>query len=217
MDSVKTKVEKGNKGVASLCLRNDMPTKLLTIVLLVPTFTLTSFAQVSFGVKAGVNFSDSYFKNRPSGIPASAFETETALGFHVGLFGSIKLTDKFYFNPELQFAQRGTSSSSKTYSINYLELPLILSYSVHKSISFDFGINPSYRLPSTVDAYKDFDFGAIGGARVRLNKDFFIVARYYYGFLAISEIDYRNSKNVIITTTTQHSQSFQFSVGYKIK
>ena len=125
MDSVKTRVEIGNKGVASLCLHGNMPTKLFIIVLLVSTCALTSFAQVSFGVKAGVNFSDSYFKNRPSGIPASAFETETALGFHVGLFGSIKLTDKLHFNPELQYSQRGLRSSSKTYSINYLELPLL--------------------------------------------------------------------------------------------
>jgi hypothetical protein len=48
------------------------------------------------------------------------------------------------------------------------------SYSI-KSFAIDFGPQVAYRLSSTLDAYKDFDFGLVGSVRFNFAKDFFLL------------------------------------------
>ena len=222
MDSVKTKVEEGNKGVASLCLRNDMPTKLFIIVLLVSTCTLTSFAQVSFGVKGGVNSAKTIYNKLPLGFTSNN-EPSWKSGLQIGIFGQFKLNEKLSLIPELQFIQRGyrvtyaATNYSSSVEINYLELPIFLSYRI-KSVGIDFGPNISYQLSSSLKkAYENFDFGLEGGLRIYLNKKIFMTARYYYGMMTVSEITFFNSAGGISGNVTEQNRSFQISLGYKIK
>jgi hypothetical protein len=173
-------------------------------------------AQVSYGVKGGLNLSDVVTETIPASLGSSFSQSETLVGFYLGAFAIVKLNNRLNLIPELQYTQRGLGYPDRVIRINYLELPLIVSYSI-KSLAFDFGPNISYRLSSTVDFYKDFDFGLTGGMRLNFAKKFFVIARYYYGITAISRVEYRNPTNQIIDIATDYNRVVQIGVGYKIK
>lgn len=179
----------------------------------------SGFGQVSFGLKGGVNLNNIVTKDVPASIPFIN-QNDVAIGFHIGLFSQIKLTDRLSLIPELQYSQRGvkytSGGNSRTIKVNYLELPILASYSI-KSFAIDFGPQVSYRLSSTIDAYKDFDFGLIGGARFNFAGNFSMIAKYYYGLTAISEIAFTNSNGQSLGNAGDYSRNIQFGIGYKIK
>ncbi|HEY0609645.1 MAG TPA: porin family protein [Chitinophaga sp.] len=99
-------------------------------------FGLYSFAQVSFGVKAG--FSGA---NLSSKFDAPGFERKTDTkwipAFHAGVIVDITLTDNFSLQPGLFYSAKGNkrggtdslgSTVSATTRLNYLELPLNVLY-----------------------------------------------------------------------------------------
>ena len=202
--------------LVSLCLCGKVFMKASILILLLSISYLTSLAQVSFGVKGGINLNCIVTKDIPSSFPS--IQSEMAVGFHIGLFSQIKLTNRLNLIPEFQYSQRGAkyNSGSMNININYLELPIMASYSI-KSFALDFGPQLAYRLSSTVDAYKDFEFGLVGGVRFNFAKDFFVTGRYYYGVTAISEIAFSGSNGQSFSNGLEYSRSIQVGVGYKIK
>jgi hypothetical protein len=213
----KNKLESMKTTLVSLCLSGKMFRKTSVLILLLSACYLTSKAQVSFGVKGGINFNNTVIKDVPPlfSLPS---QSEVAVGFHIGLFSQIKLTNRLNLIPEFQYSQRGAkyNSGSMNININYLELPIMASYSI-KSFALDFGPQLAYRLSSTVDAYKDFEFGLVGGVRFNFAKDFFVTGRYYYGITAISEIAFSGSNGQSFSNGLEYSRSIQVGVGYKIK
>jgi Outer membrane protein beta-barrel domain len=189
------------------------------VTLLLVTCSFASIGQVSFGVKGGINVNEIASKEIPTSF-AYLFETEASIGFHFGLFTKLKLGKKFDLIPELQFSQRGykivSGGTKSNLNIGYLELPILLSYSI-KFLSIEIGPNISYRITSTVDAYKDFDFGLNGGIRVKLTDNFFASSRYYYGISAISEFEFRDVNNQFLGKVTEHNRTIQIGIGYIIK
>lgn len=202
--------------LVSLCLCGKVFRKTSVLILLLSACYLTSKAQISFGVKGGINFNNTVIKDVPPlfSLPS---QSEVAVGFHIGLFSQIKLTNRLNLIPEFQYSQRGAkyNSGSMNININYLELPIMASYSI-KSFALDFGPQVAYRLSSTIDIYKDFDFGLVGGVRFNFAKDFFVIGRYYYGATAISEIEFRDANNNFLGKAGEYNRSFQVGIGYKI-
>lgn len=193
--------------------------KALTLIFLSAICHLSSFGQFSYGIKGGLNFSKLVIKEVPTTF-AFEPETQTATSFHIGFFGQVELAKKLNLISELQYSRRSIKSKSGNVSafqnINYLELPILTSF-VIQSFSIDAGPMVSYRLSSTVDAYKDFDFGLVGGVKFRMTKNFFLTLRYYYGMLAISEIRFADVNAQYLGTAGIYNRNIQFSIGYKIK
>jgi hypothetical protein len=191
--------------------------KKLALVISILLVNLDCSAQFSFGVKGGVNASNIVIKDLPTN---QNYDPESLIGIHLGVLASVSLSERFSFIPELQYSQRGTkyidNGFSGTIKINYLDLPLVASYSF-RSIAIDFGSQISTRLSSSVDAYKDFDFGLIGGLRFNLGNNFFTLGRYYYGLAVISEIKYMDLFGNTLATAKMYNRSFQIGMGYKIK
>lgn len=192
----------------------------MRVVLLVCILAITcasALAQVSFGVKAGVNFNELVWTPAPKGF---SLDNTSGLGFHLGFYSRVKIGGNFSLIPELQLSQRGVSISSggstSNFNIYYLEVPILLSYNV-KKIGIDLGPNVSYRITSTLDVYKDFDFGLNGGIRFDLTERIFILGRYYYGLTTISTIDLRDQNNNPLGLIGERSRSVQIGIGYKLK
>lgn len=188
MNHAKVKIDLIKGSFVSLCLSGKVFMKTSVLILLLSACYFTSsLAQVSFGVKGGINLNSIVTKDIPSSSPSN--QSEMAVGFHIGLFSQIKLTQRINLIPEIQYSQRGvkytSGGNSGTINVNYLEFPALVSYSI-KSFAIDFGPQVAYRLSSTIDIYKDFDFGLVGGVRFNFAKDFFVIGRYYYGATAIS-------------------------------
>lgn len=192
--------------------------RLLFIVLGLVGLFVSSFAQVSFGVKGGLNFNQVAISDAP------ASNIQMATGFHVGGYAQIGLTKKISFIPELQYCQRGYKDSgggsNTTININYVEAPLLLSYSLHKIIGLDLGVDPSFKISTnSIVSYNSFDFGAIGGVRANLTSKFFLTARYYNGFLSISDVQYNNGPQPTYGQPPDHTaktRMIQLGIGYKI-
>src|SRR6478609_1784304 len=97
--------------------------KKIVIILIVSTFTTASFAQVSGGIKAGVNFSSQTISG--NGLSVSP---EGLTSFHGGLFLTAMFSEKFGLQPELLYSLQGStfnvgSSSLKT-KLTYLNIPV---------------------------------------------------------------------------------------------
>jgi len=109
--------------------------KQVVLVLLALVGTLSTYAQVSFGIKAGYNNSG------VSGGDGSEF-TKRLSGFHVGGIADISLAENFSLQPQLLFIIKGAKSEAfkgtvggteiefpaQKLSFNYLELPVNFLY-----------------------------------------------------------------------------------------
>jgi Outer membrane protein beta-barrel domain len=122
--------------------------KRLSIIFLLSTFiTTVTFAQIArFGVNAGVAFASGIKKNNNTTVTS-----KTKTGLTVGFLGDIVLTEKFSFQPGINFIQKGGKESSTTFGItlessttlNYLELPLNFVYNAPAGSGYFFaGLGP---------------------------------------------------------------------------
>ena len=87
------------------------------------------FAQLSFGVKGGVNY-DSFGELNPTDLSLENFQSDAKTGFHIGVFGNLDLLT-FYLRPELQFSQSVSQfNNNETIALNKLEAPVLLGYKI---------------------------------------------------------------------------------------
>jgi len=80
-----------------------MKTTLSTLILFFLFSFTPLFAQLSFGVKGGVNY-DSFGDLNPTDLSLENFQSDAKTGFHIGVYGNLDLLT-FYLRPELQFSQ----------------------------------------------------------------------------------------------------------------
>ncbi len=191
-----------------------MKFKLTTLVLLV-FFAQASFAQFSIGIKAGANITK---------VDGKSFNDEFKYGYHLGGFVNIGLGGRLSIQPEVLFSQyqsRTDSSFKHIYQnafsgvsdvkLNYLSIPLLVSYKLGSFVSLQAG--PMFSvlidqnknlLQNGGDAFKKGDFSMLGGAQVSLGK-LKLNGRYVVGLNNINDIDNQDKwKNT----------GFQLSVGY---
>lgn len=175
---------------------------------------VSSLAQISFGVKGGLNV------NQTNVNISSIIGTQTSIGFHAGGFAQMSLNKKFSFSPELQYSRRGykVGSSGYTVNVNYIELPLLFSYSLNKMVGVDLGADPSIEISSnTTLPYNKFDFGAVMGVRAYVTEKIFLTARYYDGFLSILDVQYQAGPNPSQSWDVhEKTRVIQLGAGYKI-
>jgi hypothetical protein len=210
----------------SLCLRGEIFIKVSVLAFLFLASYLTSSAQISFGVKGGLNIN--YLIQRYEGR-ISETSQQSGYGFHLGAYSNIPFSKKFSVRPELQFSRR---SSDYFFKLSYLELPLLVSYFPIKWIGIDLGPNLGYLLSYDTnsaffnDDFKNFDFGLTGGLHFNLPKGFSVVTRYYFGLTSIRTIDLTNAYQCVNCDPVfqqgnlildEYNRTIQFSIGYKIK
>ncbi len=202
---------------------------ILTVFLIFP-FTL-AMSQVSFGVKGGMNLNHLVITNLPDQVE---YDTKALLSYHAGVFSNIKLSDKFSVIPELQFIQKGykmidnyaTPSYEANHKINYLELPLMISYTPVKLLSIELGPTAGLSMGTKVvsdagsnsinDLYEDFEFGLTGGLRFNLNEKFSITGRYYYGLSTIMETFFTED-GITGETSKMYNHNVQCALYYVLK
>ncbi|HYE53775.1 MAG TPA: porin family protein [Chitinophagaceae bacterium] len=191
----------------------------ISFLLLAMTVTTFSFAQGGFhaGLKGGANV----FK-----VDGKSFEEEFRHGYNLGAFAEINFNKKWGIQPEVMWNQTNTRTSSdfndiyphgisdvRDVKLNYLSIPILLSYRPIKPLSLQvgpqFGIlidQDRNLLENGQDAFKRGDFAMVGGAQLNL-ANFKIGARYQVGLSNINDIDNQDKwKN----------QGFQAYVGFRI-
>ena len=204
--------------------QNIMKKSILTYI--IATISLCSYGQISFGLKAGLNINS---LGASSSVVADNYKSN--LGFHFGVYGQVKLNDRLFFIPELQFNQRGASTNSSTntngrINLNYIDFPILFSYQPIKKISIDLGPNLSYKLSAVATSGsssnnvdnlfdKNFDIGVSTGVRFNVTDKISIIGRYYYAISSVTEITYADINNNK-TQVTLANRTLQFGISYKL-
>lgn len=183
-------------------------------VLLIVTAGL---AQVSFGVKAGINLANQKFKSSGS--------TETGdakIGFAGGGFAEIGVSENFAVQAELLYSQMGAKqkdpSSGATFSSNldYIAIPVLAKY---KNSGFGVYLGPQIGILASAkykgngesvnakDSYKGIDFSGVAGVEYTFEPGIVISARYLLGLANIAKNTNSGDKLT--------NSAFNFTVGYK--
>ena len=77
-------------------------------LLFIFAFTATTFAQFSYGFKAGLNFSQLSAESEVNDTGEDLENFNDATGFHIGAIFNYKFVDAFGLRAELMFSQKGT-------------------------------------------------------------------------------------------------------------
>lgn len=120
-------------------------------------FVVSNAQEVKYGAKLGLNMSN---------FAGDAENTDAKLGFQVGGFAEIKITDKFAVQPELMFSAQGakseesyssggyTSLSEDTQKFNYINIPVMAKYYATEKLYIEAGPQIGF-LMSAKSEYKE--------------------------------------------------------------
>lgn len=175
----------------------------LTVVFSI--ITGVTFAQLSGGVKGGLNISQ--IRSEASGQSES---TDMSVGFQLGGYLNYPLSDKVIFQPELIFSRVGgkeseydpTTQEDVTLNLilDYLSIPVMFKFKTGESFYFLAGpqagllvsakakvelFGQSFKV-DVKDGFNTLDFGLTAGIGFSKNK-FGVDARYNFGLANIAE------------------------------
>jgi hypothetical protein len=194
--------------------------KVLFFAIAVMTFSFANAQDVSYGLKAGLNYSNWSFSNEDMG------DFDSRLSFHVGGVVELGLSEKFSVQPELLYSSVGAqmdlseasraASDNFVYALDYLSIPVMAKYYVAEGFSLEVGPQIGVLLSAKAkydgesedvkDSFKSTDFSAGIGAGYKMENGLFINARYVLGL-----------SNVLEDSGDEwgKNNAFQFSLGYK--
>ena len=195
-----------------------MKTKLFFVAAFL-IFSNAAMAQFNIGVKGGVNISK---------VDNKAFRDEFTYGYHLGGFAEVNLGKRLKIQPEVLWNQLNTRadtafrniysnaldfSNYKDVKLNYLSIPVLLSYKLGNVLYLQagpqFGIllnQDKTLLENGKEAFSKGDFSMLGGVQLNVSK-LRLSGRYFVGLNNINEID-DNSK--------WKNQGFQLSAGFAL-
>lgn len=178
--------------------------------------SMPAYAQLSFGLKGGVNVAEFSIQEQGATIPQSSIN-----GFTLGAVLEIGITDNIFIQPEAIFLQKGSELNTalaeiKT-NVNYLDIPVLLKIKLLNTKLLNINVlgGPSFGLAlngeettaggQTIDinfggdnGLKRFDLGINAGGGVGINLGSIGVfgdVRYLFGVSDISEDANREIKN----------------------
>ncbi|HMR93192.1 MAG TPA: porin family protein [Chitinophagaceae bacterium] len=154
---------------------------------------LITGAQAKFGAKAGLNLADW------SGSDAD--ETKMKIGFHLGGFVNLAVSETFSVQPELLFSNQGTKfeteEGSATYHTNYLNIPVMAQYTTASGFYAETGPYAGFLLSAKIksdgqsadvkELFKSADFGWGLGLGYKLSSGLGFGARYNFGLAKLPE------------------------------
>ncbi len=192
--------------------------KYLVILLVTLTASATSFAQFRIGPKLGANIGK---------IDGKGFDEQYKLGYHLGVFAEIPLGKKFGIQPEVLWNQINSDTVSGFSSIyqnldnqnlsnpqlNYLSIPLLLTYKPVKVLSLQAGpqfgilINKDKNIfQNGKEAFKNGDLSMLFGAQLNILR-VRVYGRYAIGLNDISDVTSQEKWT---------TRGFQLGVGFAL-
>ena len=184
--------------------------KLILSAAAVLVFGFTNAQDMKFGVKGGLNFAnvsgEGNFKNK--------------IGFNVGAFAEIGVSDSFAVQPELLFSTQGANASEGdgSFNLNYINIPVMAKFKVAEGFSLQAG--PQFGLLMTATAkgggesldikegFKTLDLGLNFGAGYDINENIMVDLRYNLGLGGLV-------KDLPSGATDSNNRVIALSIGYK--
>jgi hypothetical protein len=179
----------------------------VTVITVVLGLANVNAQETKFGAKAGLNFAFITGDN--------AKNYDITSDFYFGAMAEIKISDKFFLQPELLYSVQGynTNIDSEGFiALNYLSIPLLAKYYITEKLSLEAGPQIGFLLSTKggtkdyKDLFKTTDFGVNFGISYKLNNGLNFSARYNLGLTNINNIDGVPDKN--------RNRVFQLSISY---
>ena len=138
--------------------------KVLLTVAAVMAFGLMNAQEVKYGAKAGLNMSN---------FGGDAENTDMKIGFQIGGFAEIKISDKFSVQPELLFSTQGAKSeesgsesgysytSKETLKLNYLNIPVMAKYYATEKFYVEAGPQIGFLMSAEAESEDTVSFGGV--------------------------------------------------------
>ena len=200
--------------------------KIILTAAAVFAFSFANAQDVKFGAKAGLNISSI------TGDTDGFGDISSKVGFQVGGFAEIKISDKFAIQPELLYSAQGAKtefseeglSVKGTQKLAYLNIPVMARFYVAKGFSLEAGPQLGFLLSAeqeatvsfegeseteSADNKKDFnstDFGFNLGAGYDVTENINLGLRYSIGLNNIVKENGSDSNS---------NSNLAFAVGYK--
>jgi len=180
------------------CVKN------IFLVLIVLLSSHNLFAQFSWGVRTGVQYSTiSFNKDRYGSTPRLAYLTP-------GLYFEQQLNSSTMLSADIQYTNKGLLRGSLTqdrYTLQYLSVPILFHYKPTNDFSFFVGPEFGLRLGgsfvidgeriSDSDLFtKHYDIGASGGITLQISPEYKLMFRYTHGLVNILDENYQVFDNV---------------------
>lgn len=204
--------------------------KNILIVAAVMIFGLANAQTAKFGIKGGMNISD--WAGDTEGLDA-----KSKIGFNIGGFAEIKLTDKFAIQPEILYSAQGMRlddfeteldevgivTADINFNFSYINIPVMFKYYAAEKFNIEagpqIGILTSAKLKTKVEGYgssdldvkdnfESVDFGLNFGAGYDFTDHFFANVRYNIGLSNIVKTEEGEDAKV-------KNSVFSLNVGYK--
>ena len=199
--------------------------KIILSVAAVFAFGFANAQETKFGVKGGLNLAN---------FSGDVEDNSSKIGFNVGGFVEIKVSDKFAIQPELLFSTQGAKfeesgsgfSYESKYNLSYLNIPVMAKYYAADKFSLEFGPQIGF-LTSAKDDYtatesgvtvsgnediKDIfesvDFGVNFGAGYDFTENLSVGLRYNLGLSNIAKTEAGDDTKI-------SNNVFSLSLGYK--
>lgn len=187
--------------------------KIILSALAVFVFGFTNAQEVKFGLKGGLNVAN---------ITGDIEDNSSKVGFHVGGFAEIKVSEKFSVQPELLFSTQGTKfdfeGTNVNFNLSYLNIPIMAKYYVFDKFSLEAGPQIGFLMSAKLagdgdkldlkDEYKSTDFGVNFGVGYDFTENISAGLRYNFGLSNIAKpIDGEDFK--------ENNSVLSLSVGYK--
>ena len=162
------------------------------LVILATGIVSSISAQIKFGYKAGMNFSNT--------MKTIDNDNSVLHSFNTGVFSNFYLSPQCFFNIELLYSVKGYNgiiirTGTSANGLNYLSLPVLIGWKADKRIEFLLGSEFSYLTKavkknkndkSTVtNFYQKFDVGIDAGVRYSISKKVKVEGRYNYGLCKV--------------------------------
>ena len=179
--------------------------------------------EAKFGVKGGLNIANLNFSG--DGAPS----TSSLVGFHIGGFTEIKVSDKFFIQPEVMYSTQGAKFKMSedgltlnSFKLGYINLPVMAKYYVAEKFNLELGPQIGFLTSAkanasasgtTVDvdvkkAFESIDFGLNFGAAYDFTEKVSAGFRYNLGLSNIAKTEDGDNETV-------KNSLFSLSVGYK--
>ncbi|MCB0806204.1 MAG: PorT family protein [Bacteroidales bacterium] len=188
--------------------------RLFVLIFCLGFFFTETKAQMTGGLKGGVNFSNIIITNNQGYLENAVLKTR--YGYNLGSFLRNSFSNSFAWQIEFLFASKGfvteIDNNKAEVSLNYLNWPLLLVYKASPSIGIEAGLEPGL-LISGEPEYKGFDLGIDFGLSYLIKNKWLLGARYNQGLSFAYDIEKITGNN-----NPPHYQNsvLQVYIGYNI-
>jgi hypothetical protein len=196
----------------------------LMAIISICLLSITASAQISLGLKGGLNVSNLNGLNDLEDV-----ETKALVGFHFGAFTTFNLGRNFAIQPELVFSTQGTKVEDvdENLKVNYFNIPIMVRFLTNSGFYLEGGPQFGFKVNEISDVdFEDLDdefensevSGCVGLGFQPTKSPFGIGARYNIGLTSVAELeDFDGSKVDVKNGVFQLSLYWRILGGGKLK